>query len=289
MPSRPDYTAAGITAGAAMVGGFFLLSRSLDERVLAWVAVGAGAVALLLIVLAGNPGGTSRAQWLLGPNGIAAHVARPLAWLAGILALLVVAVLLLPGLGIEWLTKDNVLAVGLVGFLLLAVLGWGPAVTRVWPSGLRLSTLTVVGSLVAIALIAVYLYFLVGMREQATATGMTDARWTRLVELRSTLEALAFAAAGALLGQTVGRQLGSQQGEQKAQEAGTTAKETVTRALDALTATDTTADEVDVENAQGLAMPSNREAAIKEARKILAQGRESIDSTLRGNPSLSDF
>ena len=83
-----------------------------------------------------------------------------------------------------------------------------------WPAGLRFSSLTVLGSLVALALIATYLVFIILMR--ADAASADDAAWSRMLELRGTLEALAFAGAGALLGTVVQRQAVA--GEAKARD-----------------------------------------------------------------------
>jgi hypothetical protein len=91
-----------------------------------------------------------------------------------------------------------------VGFVILSVLGWGPGVAVAWPSGLRFSTLTILGSIVALALVGVYLVFMLFLR--ADAVTANDQEWARLVGIQSTLEALAFAAAGALLGTVVQRQ-----------------------------------------------------------------------------------
>jgi len=101
-------------------------------------------------------------------------------------------------------SEEQVFAVAIVGFVILSVLGWGPGVAVAWPSGLRFSTLTVLGSIVALALVAVYLVFMLFLR--ADAVTADDQEWARLVGIQSTLEALAFAAAGALLGTVVQRQ-----------------------------------------------------------------------------------
>jgi hypothetical protein len=283
-----ERTAAGITAGAAVVTGFFLLTRNVDDNALAWIALAMGLAAIVLLAAASltNPMGV---PWLIGEASVSAVLVRPIGWLAGVMALLVAAMLLLPGLQIEWLTRDNILAVGLVAFLVLAVLGWGPTAARSWPTGIRLSTLTVVGSVVAVALIGVYLYFLIGMREAATADGTDADAWARLVELRSTLEALAFAAAGALLGQTVGKQAATQETAQTVAEVRSAADQGLVRALDALTPSDTMGDTVNVENAQSLEVPSQPTEAIKSARQILANAREQVNSSASGNPTFPEI
>jgi hypothetical protein len=62
------------------------------------------------------------------------------------------------------------------------------------------------GTLVALVLVVGYLVFIVVMRFDAVSSTVDDTQWSRLVEIRSTLEALGFAAAGALLGSLLQRQ-----------------------------------------------------------------------------------
>jgi hypothetical protein len=125
-----------------------------------------------------------------------------MAWLAVIFAAIVVLTKFVPVIVPAW-SEEQVFAVAIVGFIILSVLGWGPGVAVAWPSGLRFSTLTVLGSIVALALVAVYLVFMLFLR--ADAVTADDQEWARLVGIQSTLEALAFAAAGALLGSVVQR------------------------------------------------------------------------------------
>ena len=123
-----------------------------------------------------------------------------MAWLAVVFAAIVVLTPLVPIVVPAW-SEEQVFAVAVVAFVIISVLGWGPGVSVAWPSGLSLSSLTVLGSLVALVLIGVYLVFMVQLR--ADAVSADDREWARLVEIRATLEALAFAAAGALLGTIV--------------------------------------------------------------------------------------
>jgi hypothetical protein len=191
----------GVTAGAAVIAGVLLLTRDQSVSTLGSLAIGVGALALIVTAAAVREWPFAR-QWT-GPNGALEGVAGPMAWLAVIFAAVVVLTNFVPVVIPAW-SEEQVFAVAIVAFVVLSVLGWGPGVTVAWPSGLRLSSLTVLGSLVALALIGVYLVFMLLLR--ADAVGADDREWARLVEIRATLEALAFAAAGALLGTVVQRQ-----------------------------------------------------------------------------------
>jgi len=68
----------------------------------------------------------------------------------------------------------------------------------------KISSLPLLGSMIAIALIAAFL-ILTGELFGRVA-GSTAEEWLRYSDLRSSLEALAFAAAGALLGTTIQKQ-----------------------------------------------------------------------------------
>jgi hypothetical protein len=215
--SNSPLSGAGVTAGAALVAGVLILIQGrlptkgseTDYSPLAWVAVALGAIALLLVLVASYEwtslqSESDRFGWLrrfFGVSGAAARLSAPVGWISAAVAAVVVATISLPQLVTGW-QGGAVFASGLLALTLLAVLGWGPALTRAWPSGFRLSTLTVLGSLVALALVGAYLLLLWFL---TTKTAAEAAEWARLVELRSTLEALAFAAAGALIGQTVAR------------------------------------------------------------------------------------
>lgn len=203
---------AAVTAGAALVAGILVVARlglpkqggQTDYSSVAWVAVVLGAVALVLVAVASYEWPIDRFKWigrLFGADGVAGRLSAAVGWIASAVAAIVVATIALPQLVTAW-KPDPVFAAGLLGLTLLAVLGWGPSITRGWPTGFRLSTLTVLGSVVALALVAAYLFFLWILTGKTTAEAD---EWARLVELRATLEALAFAAAGALIGQTVAR------------------------------------------------------------------------------------
>ena len=195
------FGAAGVTAGAAVVAGILLLTRDQSVSTLGTLAIVAGALALIVSAAAVREWPLAR-QWT-GPNGALEGVAGPMAWLAAIFAAIVVLTNFVPVVVPAW-TEEQVFAVAVVAFVALSVLGWGPGVAVAWPSGLRMSSLTVLGSLLALVLVGVYLVFMVLLR--ADAAGADDREWARLVEIRATLEALAFAAAGALLGTIVQRQ-----------------------------------------------------------------------------------
>jgi hypothetical protein len=156
-----------------------------------------------------------------GPDGVVERMAGPLAWLAVIFAAIVVLTKFVPVIVPSW-SEEQVFAVAIVAFVILSVIGWGPGVSIAWPSSLRFSTLSVLGSLVALALVAAYLVFLMFLRADALSAG--DQEWARLVEIRSTFEVLVFAAAGALLGTVVQRQVVS--GELRSLEEDVSAKET---------------------------------------------------------------
>jgi hypothetical protein len=184
-----------------VVAGVLLLTRDQSVSTLGSLAIAVGALALIVTAAAVRELPWAR-QWT-GPNGALEGVAGPMAWLAIIFAAIVVVTNFVPVVVPAW-SEEQVFAVAIVSFAVLSVLGWGPGVSVAWPSGLRLSTLTVFGSVVALALVGVYLVFMLLLR--ADAVSADDREWARLVEIRATLEALAFAAAGALLGMVVQRQ-----------------------------------------------------------------------------------
>jgi hypothetical protein len=196
-----SFAAVGVTAGAAVVAGILLLTREQSVSTLGSLAIAVGALALVATAAAVREWPWAR-QWT-GPSGALEGVAGPMAWLAVIFAAVVVLTNFVPVVVPMW-SEEQVFAVAIVSFVALSVLGWGPGVSVAWPTGLRLSTLTVFGSLVALALVVVYLVFMLLLRADAVTAG--DREWARLVEIRATLEALAFAAAGALLGTVVQRQ-----------------------------------------------------------------------------------
>lgn len=203
---------AGVTAGAAVVAGALLLTRDQAISTLGVLAIIAGVLALLVTAAAVREWPFARG-WT-GPDSFMEPMAGPMAWLAAVFAAVVVTTNFLPEIVPAW-QREQVFAVGIVLFAVLSVFGFGPRVSLTWPAGLRFSSLTVLGSLVAIALVATYLIFIILMR--ADAGSVDDAAWARLLELRATLEALAFAGAGALLGTVVQRQAVA--GEARARDA----------------------------------------------------------------------
>lgn len=199
---------AGVTAAAALVAGALLLTRELPIVTLGAIAVGVGFVALLITAAAARTWNWAR-QWT-GPGGHLEPLAGPAAWLAVIFATVVVMTTYLPLIVPAW-SSDQVFAAAMVVFVLLTLLGWGPGVgvLRSWPSSLRFSSMAMPGTVIALALVIGYLVFIVVMRFDAVSGAVDDTEWARLVEIRSTLEALGFAAAGALLGSLLQRQAAS--------------------------------------------------------------------------------
>jgi hypothetical protein len=199
---------AGVTAAAALVAGALLLTRELPIVTLGAIAVGVGFVALLITAAAARTWSWAP-QWT-GQGGHLEPLAGPAAWLAVIFATVVVMTTYLPLIVSAW-TSDQVFAASMVVFVLLTLLGWGPGVgvLRTWPSSLRFSSLAMPGTLVALILVVGYLVFIVVMRFDAVSGAIDDAEWARLIEIRSTLEVLGFAAAGVLLGSMLQRQASS--------------------------------------------------------------------------------
>ncbi len=189
---------AGVISAAALVAGALLVTRELPIVTLGAIAVAVGFVALLVTAAAAREWGWAR-QWT-GPRGLLEPFAGPAAWLAVIFAAVVVMTTYIPVVFPAW-SSDQVFAAAMVLFVVLTLVGWGPGVgvLRSWPVSLRLNAATLPG-LIVFALVAGYLVFVVAMRFDAVNGAVDDAQWARLVEIRSTLEALGFAAAGALLG-----------------------------------------------------------------------------------------
>lgn len=198
---------AGVISAAALVAGALLVSRELPIVTLGAIAVAVGFVALLVTAAAAREWGWAR-QWT-GPRGLLEPLAGPAAWLAVIFAAVVVMTTYIPVVFPAW-SSDQVFAAAMVLFVVLTLVGWGPGVgvLRSWPVSLRLNAGTLPG-LIVFALVAGYLVFVVAMRFDAVNGAVDDAQWARLVEIRSTLEALGFAAAGALLGSLLQRQVAS--------------------------------------------------------------------------------
>jgi hypothetical protein len=172
-------------------------------------------------------------------------------------------------------------------------------VSIAWPSSLRFSTLSVLGSLVALALVAAYLVFLMFLRADALTAG--DQEWARLVEIRSTFEVLVFAAAGALLGTVVQRQVVS--GELRSLEEDVSSKESaLAAAQDELASRDLEVDTLRANMAAAIRLltpgaPDNLDAmdpsdpvvmmarpasrAVRDARQALIEGLRVVSTPTR--------
>ena len=160
------------------------------------IAIGAGLTSLIALICAA-------ATWL-DPGQVGREAGWIGLWAAlfglGLAALQVVNVLLIPEGAIQGAALGGGLLVLLAFAFLLswkrrAMLGEGTP---------KVSTLPLLGSIVAVALIAAFLILtseLFGRVEGASAE-----EWIRYADLRGSLEALAFAAAGALLGTTIQKQ-----------------------------------------------------------------------------------
>jgi hypothetical protein len=195
------FSAAGVTAGTALIAGLLIITR--DQPVGTLGALGIIVSALALLVTAAAVREWPWARGWTGPSSPLDAVAGPMAWLAVVFAGVVILTNFVPVIVPAW-SQEQVFAVAIVGFIGLSILGWGPGVRVAWPAGLRLSSLTVLGSIAALVLIGVFAILLFVMRADAMVAD--DREWARLVELRSMVQALAFAAAGALLGVIVQRQ-----------------------------------------------------------------------------------
>jgi len=179
----------------------------------------------------------------------------------GFAALQVVRTLVAPAS----ISRDVVLGVGLLVILGFAfLLAWRRQVVGV-PRTARFSSLTLLGSLTAVALIAAYLLLTNSLLNVIKAPAED---WVRYTDLRNGLEALAFAAAGALLGTTIQKQ-STDRAVNRADEnatAATTNYVVATRALD-LAAQQRAAGPADE-----LAVTADRDRAA-QARELHAQLR----------------
>ena len=267
-PLNGRITGAGVTAGAAIVAGVLLLTREQSVSTLGTLGIIVGALALVVTAAAVRQWSWAR-DWT-GPDGVLERMAGPMAWLAVIFAAIVVLTKFVPIIVPGW-SEEQVFAVAIVGFVVLSVLGWGPGVSIAWPSGLRFSTLSVLGSLVALALVAAYLVFLMFLRADAVTAG--DQEWARLVEIRSTFEVLVFAAAGALLGTVVQRQVVS--GELRSLEEDVATKEAALVAAQ----DDLARRELEVES-----LRANMAAAV---RQLTPGAPDDLDRLDPANPAVS--
>jgi hypothetical protein len=98
--------------------------------------------------------------------------------------------------------------VGLLVLLVVAMLAVSGSRAGLF-EGLKFSSLSLAGTVAAVALVAVYLLVVQGLMGQSDVTDTPDPQWQRLMSLLSGLQSLAFAAAGALLGTTVQAQVTS--------------------------------------------------------------------------------
>jgi hypothetical protein len=121
-----------------------------------------------------------------------------------LVALQVVNVLLIPA---DAAYRQAVVAIGLLILLAVALVS---ATGARAPSfeGFKFSSLTLVGSLIGVALVAVYL-FAIQFAFGSTGPDTADAEWIRMTSLLTGLQTLAFAAAGALLGTAIQAQVTS--------------------------------------------------------------------------------
>lgn len=136
----------------------------------------------------------------LGVEGATIGTAAALAAL-GLAALEVVNLMILP--------QDapyRLMATGIGLLVLIAIALATVAATRTsWLDGVRLTSTTVIGTVIGVVVIGAYLLMVQTMVTQAA--GAEDAEWTRLMTLLTGLQTLAFAGLGALLGTAVQRQV----------------------------------------------------------------------------------
>ena len=121
-----------------------------------------------------------------------------------LVALQVVNLLLIPA---DAPYRQAVVAIGLLILLAVALLSVIPVRTNVF-EGFKFSSLTLVGTLIGLALVAVYL-FAIQFAFGSTGPETGDPEWIRMTSLLTGLQTLAFAAAGALLGTAIQSQVTS--------------------------------------------------------------------------------
>lgn len=158
-------------------------------------AIALGMVVASVIAIAGL-----ELAWLrpdqLGLQGATVGTASALAAL-GLSALAVVNVLIVPP---DTSYRSLVTGVGLLVLIAAGLAAVGSVPTR-FLSGIRISSLTAVGTIIGIVVVVAYLLMLQTMVSQAP--GADDTEWTRLTTLLSGLQTIAFAGLGALLGTAV--------------------------------------------------------------------------------------
>jgi hypothetical protein len=184
------------TALVAIPGAVPWAAADDSARAIAFGVAIASIVALVGLALA----------WLrtdqLGVEGATFGTAAALAAL-GLAALEVVNLMILP--------QDapyRLMATGIGLLVLIAVaLATVAAVRTSLFDGLRLSSITLVGTAIGIVVVVAYLVMIQTMVNQAA--GAEDAEWTRLTTLLTGVQTLAFAGLGALLGTAVQGQVTS--------------------------------------------------------------------------------
>jgi hypothetical protein len=174
------------------------------------IAVGAGITSLVALICAA-------ATWL-DPGQVGREAGWIGLWAAlfglGLAALQVVNVLLIP----EGAVQGAALGGGLLVLLAFAfLLAWRRR-AMLGEGTPRVSSLPLLGSIIAVALIGAFL--ILTSELFGRVAGSSAEEWLRYSDLRSSLEALAFAAAGALLGTTIQRQATDREGRARRRERG---------------------------------------------------------------------
>ena len=121
-----------------------------------------------------------------------------------LVALQVVNVLLIPA---DAAYRQAVVAIGLLILLAVALVS-ATGVRTSSIEGFKFSSLTLIGTIIGVALVAVYL-FAIQFAFASTGPDTGDPQWIRMTSLLTGLQTLAFAAAGALLGTAIQSQVTS--------------------------------------------------------------------------------
>ena len=121
-----------------------------------------------------------------------------------LVALQVVNVLLIPA---DAAYRQAVVAIGLLILLAVALVSATGVRTSSF-EGFKFSSLTLIGTIIGVALVAVYL-FAIQFAFASTGPETGDPQWIRMTSLLTGLQTLAFAAAGALLGTAIQSQVTS--------------------------------------------------------------------------------
>ena len=137
----------------------------------------------------------------IGTDGATVGVAAALAALA-LAALAVVNLMLVPD-NADY--RQTVIGIGLLVLIAIGLVVVAAMRVHLF-EGLRFTSLTVVGALVGVAIVAVY-FLMINSMFAAAGPDTKDAEWTRLNTLLTGVQTLAFAALGALLGTTIQNQV----------------------------------------------------------------------------------